>query len=126
LLCAAAFVLPAALGGCGAESWTPPAPSGTTWQYEHQGFREHRTNVVAGGVRGPVGLGYGAAFGFRNDSELYGRAEADPFAESSPIDGMKFNEHLAAQGRKLSSPLPAVSAQVPSSPSAQPAPGAQP
>ena len=118
LRCVPALIVGAVAAGCGAESWAPPAPAGTTWQYEHQGFSEHRTNVVAGAFQaGPVGLAYGGAFAFRNDSELHGAATADPFAESTPIDGIAFNEHLAGQGRKL---LAGVLPPAPPSASAAP------
>ncbi|MBI5537211.1 MAG: hypothetical protein HY898_31105 [Deltaproteobacteria bacterium] len=121
----AALIAPlaAALLGCGAESWTPPAPAGVTYQYDYQGFRERKTNVVAGTFAGPapgMGMAYGGAFSFRNDSELRGRGEADPFAESTPLDGVRFNEHLANQGRRLlppgGAPPPTPSAIPPKAP----------
>ncbi len=90
------------LGACGAESWTPPPPAGVTWQYDYQGFRERNTSVVAGTFGSPgFGMAYGGAFSFRNQSELHGHETADPFAESSPIDGIRFNEHLDGQGAAL-------------------------
>lgn len=95
------------LAGCGAESWTPPAPAGVTWQYDYQGFTERKTNVVAGAVGGPYGgMAYGGAFSFRHESELHASATADPFAESAPIDGIRFNEHLGNQGTRLAPPQP--------------------
>jgi len=117
--------------GCGAESWTPPPPAGVTWQYEHQGFRERSTHVFAGSIAGPYGgMAYGGAFSFRHESELSGRAAADPFAESTPIDGYHFNEHLGEQGHRLS-PIaaPAASTSGPAAPgssSTPPTPSAAP
>ena len=100
----------AAAVGCGAQSWAPPPPSGTTWRYDHQGFQDHNTVVVAGSLRGPaIGVAYGGAFSFREQVGAGFRTGADPLAESTPIDGVKFNEHLSGQGRTLS---PATSATI--------------
>jgi len=102
------------LAGCGAESWTPPAPAGVTWQYDHQGFTERKTHVVGGAVGGPYGgMAYGGAFSFRHESELHAAGTADPFAESAPIDGLRFNEHLGEQGARLLSPAGSASAAPP-------------
>jgi len=100
--------------GCGAESWTPPPPAGVTWQYDYQGFRERKTNVMAGTVGGHgVGVGYGAAFSFRHQSELHGKQEADPFVESTPIDGVRFNEHLQNQGIRVEPAASALGSALP-------------
>lgn len=111
------------LASCGAESWTPPAPAGVTWQYDHQGFTERKTNVVAGAIGGPYGgMAYGGAFSFRHESELHAAGAADPFAESSPIDGIRFNEHLGNQGMRLVPPQASASASsaVPPLPAEEP------
>lgn len=99
--------------GCGpTSSWNPPAPAGTTYFYDHQGFAEKRTTVIAGGMGGPGGsIGYGGAFSFREGNDLHGPAVADPFAESAPIDGVRFNPHLGAQGIGLAPARPASSAR---------------
>lgn len=112
------------LCGCESEAWRPRAPSGITYEYDYQGYQERNTTVVAGTMSGPVGgAAYGAAFSFRNQSELRGNAENDPFAESAPIDAVRFNSHLGNQGI----PVASASAPRPSpSGSAVPAPQARP
>lgn len=121
----------AMLAGCGAPSWSPPPPGGVTWRYDHQGFHARTTTVMAGSIRGPsAALVYGGAFSFGEQAGAGRSASADPFAESSPIDAVRFNEHLAGQGRPLapctSGPIAAASAPAPASasPSASGAPGA--
>lgn len=89
--------------GCAAETWQPPAPAGITYQYDYQGFSQ-KTRGGYGGVGGNVALG--GAFSFRKQSELHGKSGADPFAQSAPIDGVVFNEHLAGRGVRLAPSAP--------------------
>jgi hypothetical protein len=122
--------------GCGANPWQPPPPRGVTYEYDWQGFRQSNTTVVAGG--GP-GYAYGGAFAFREAKGVKEPGEGkDPFAQSAPIDGLRFNSHLDRQGARLlpgsggPAPTPAgapttpsVSVSVSASASvALPAPGA--
>jgi hypothetical protein len=86
---------------------------GVTYAYQDQGFVE--TKVAAGvGRVGPVGYGFG--FGFRDKSGVHGAAVKDPFQQSVPIDGIRFNEHLAGQGvpvAPMAAPVaPVASARV--------------
>jgi hypothetical protein len=91
-----------AASGCAAESWTPPPPAGVTWRYDHLGFQDRSSTVVTGSMRGPAAaLVYGGAFSFRDEIGTTARMAADPFAESAPIDGVRFNGHLAGQGARL-------------------------
>ncbi len=88
-----------ALTGCGANPWEPATPHGDTWEYDYQGFRSSGTTVIAGS--GPAG-GYAAAFSFRDAREVHPEAGGkDPFAQSEPIDGLRFNAHLERQGARL-------------------------
>ncbi len=119
--------------GCAGEHWSPPPPAGVTYQYDYQGFRERNTTVVAGSVADRHGMGaaFAGAFSFQDDSELRGPELADPFAESSPIDGVRFNSHLGAAGIRLApAPMAAPSSSgraVPqSAPSASGWPAAPP
>lgn len=83
--------------------WKPPAPAGVTYVYEYQGFKQ-QTRGGYGGVAtlAPgVGLATGGGFNFREGSELRGEAMHDPFTESTPIDGVRFNEHLGQRGIPL-------------------------
>ena len=92
------------LAGCGANAWEPAVPHGDTWEYDYQGFRSSGTTVVAGS--GP-GIGYGAAFSFRDAREVHPEAGGkDPFAQSATLDGLHFNAHLERQGARLSPGLP--------------------
>jgi hypothetical protein len=81
------------------ESWRPRPPSGVTYRYEDQGFVRARQTVV-GGASG--GVGYAAAFGFREGIGANGGQGKDPFEQAKAIDGVHFNEHLGAQGVQLS------------------------
>jgi hypothetical protein len=108
LLCSLAGALPA----CTPPSWAPPAPRGTTWEYDHQGFRASGTTVIAGG--GPHGA-YAGVFHFRETAGVkLEDSGKDPFAQATQIDGMKFNTHLGPQGQPLTpggltgAPLPLV------------------
>jgi hypothetical protein len=92
------------LAGCGgAPGWQPPPPSGVTYVYDYQGFRERGTTAFGGVV--PVapnaGVAYGGAFSFREGREIRGEGWKDPFAESTPLDGVRFNEHLGGRGVAL-------------------------
>ncbi|MBL8715858.1 MAG: hypothetical protein JNL79_07670 [Myxococcales bacterium] len=88
-----------ALVACTPPSWAPPAPRGTTWEYDHQGFRASGTTVIAGG--GPGGS-YAGAFHFREANGVkLEESGKDPFAQATPIDGLKFNTHLGQQGTPL-------------------------
>jgi hypothetical protein len=110
----------AAAAGCSPESWAPPTPAGSTWRYDHQGFNDRSATVVTGSFRGPAGAAaYVGAFAFRDQTGASWSAGADPFAESKPIDGIRFNQHLAGQGRKLS---PSGEAPAASSSPSGPAP----
>jgi hypothetical protein len=94
-----AVLAPCGLVGCGANAWEPASPRGETYEYDYQGFRSSGTTVVAGS--GPAG-GYGAAFSFRDAREVHPEAGGkDPFAQSEPIDGLRFNAHLERQGARL-------------------------
>ena len=108
--------------GCGATPWQPPPPHGQTYEYDFQGFRQSNVTVVGGG--GP-GYAYGGAFAFRDRDGVHLEAGGkDPFAQSAPIDGLRFNTHLAAQGARLTpasgataptpqpAPMPAISASA--------------
>ena len=71
-----------------------------TWAYDHQGFRASGTTVVAGA--GAYGGSYGGVFHFREVNGVkLDEAGKDPFAQTVPITGMKFNTHLGAQGLPL-------------------------
>jgi hypothetical protein len=93
-----AMIVTAPSLGCAAQAWQPPPPAGVTYEYEYQGFSQ-KTRGGYGGVGGNVALG--GAFSFRKHSELHGKEGADPFAQSAPIDGIQFNEHLAGRGIPL-------------------------
>lgn len=101
------------LVACGGHPWQPQPPVGTTYQYDFQGFRSSDT-VVVGGTQGGFPA-YGAAFAFRDakgvHEEMGGK---DPFSQSAPIDGLRFNGHLEGQGARLTPggapPPPAASA----------------
>jgi hypothetical protein len=110
---------------CGARSWQPPPPYGTTYQYDFQGFRSTDTTVVAGTSGGfPA---YGAAFAFRDAKGVHEEEGGkDPFTQSAPIDGITFNAHLQGQGARLgpgsslASPTPAGEGAPRVAPSAVP------
>ena len=90
----------AALGCGGRHSWLPAAPYGTTYAYASQGFQSSDTTVVAGTAGGLPA--YGAAFAFRTPQGVHWDEHAkSPFAQSAPIDGVRFNEHLQGQGARL-------------------------
>lgn len=120
-LAVSAGLIAAFAAGCAGEQWAPPPPSGVTYQYDYQGFRERNTTVVAGSVGDGHGAGaaFAGVFSFRDDSELRGREVADPFAESSLIDGVSFNSHLGGEGIPLAPP-PAASSSAAAPP--EPAP----
>jgi len=100
--------------GCGANPWQAPPPHGATYEYDWQGFRQSNTTVVAGG--GP-GYAYGGAFAFREANGVKEEgAGKDPFAQSAPIDGLRFNTHLGAQGARRTPGGGAVSPTPPTSP----------
>lgn len=105
--------------GCGANPWQPPPPHGATYEYDWQGFRQSNTTVVAGG--GP-GYAYGGAFAFRERNGVKPDGEGkDPFAQSTPIDGLRFNDHLERQGARLlptSAGPAAAAAPAPTTPNA--------
>jgi hypothetical protein len=89
-----AFALAVAAAAC-TPVWNPPPPVGVTYAYRDQGFVETKVGAGFGRV-GPVS--YGAGFGFRDRSSVNGAAVSDPFQQSVPIDGIRFNPHLAGQG----------------------------
>ncbi len=109
---ATALALAASAASCGGQStWRPPPPSGPTYVYEFQGFREKSTTVVAAGGGGPAGgFGMGGGGTERTARELHGASAADPLGESRPIDGVRFNEHLGSTGVAVA---PAGSARAP-------------
>lgn len=84
----------------GRQSWQPQPPHGTTYQYDYQGFVTSDTTVVGGTSHGfPA---YGAAFAFRRAPGVHEEEGGkDPFQQSAPIDGLRFNEHLQGQGARL-------------------------
>jgi hypothetical protein len=85
--------------GCGATPWQPPPPYGTTYAYDYQGFQQSDTTVVAGSGTGGA---YAGVFAFREKDGVHPEAGGkDPFAQSAPIDGLRFNDHLAGQGARL-------------------------
>jgi len=85
---------------CGGRSWQPMPPHGSTYAYDYQGYRSSDTTVV-GGTRGGFPA-YGAAFAFRDYKDVHEEeAGKDPFVQSAPIDGIRFNAHLQGQGAKL-------------------------
>jgi hypothetical protein len=96
ILLGAAAALAAA--GCDATEWRPPAPSGVTYEYAAQGFTGK--SVTAFGAAGGGSIG-GGAFAFRERSGVAHGHVKDPFAESTPIDGVRFNEHLAGRGVRV-------------------------
>ena len=85
---------------CGGQPWQPAPPRGTTYEYDYQGYRSSDTTVVGGSRYGfPA---YGAAFSFRDFKDVHEEAGGkDPFVQSAPIDGVRFNTHLQGQGTKL-------------------------
>jgi hypothetical protein len=103
------------LVGCGAHPWQPAAPVGSTYQYDYQGFRASDTTVVAGaGGGGPT---YGGVFAFRDKKGVHEEAGGkDPFTQSAPIDGMRFNTHLGGQGARLSPQAAPTSTPTPGAP----------
>lgn len=111
----AGFVL-----GCGGSErgWRPAPPAGVTYIYDFQGFKEKGTTAFGGviGVAPHTGIAYGGAFSFREGHEIRGDGWKDPFAESTPIDGVRFNEHLAGQGipltPRVAAPTPAASSSA--------------
>ena len=111
---ALAFTVVVSLGlGCSsAQGWQPPPPAGTTYVYEYQGFKEKGTTAFGGaiGLGHGAGLLYGGAFSFREGRELQGEGWKDPFAESTPIDGIRFNEHLGPRGVPLGARIAAPAA----------------
>jgi hypothetical protein len=120
-----------ALPGCNdAEGWKPAAPAGTTYLYEFQGFRQQQRGGFGGvvAVAPRVGLAYGGAFNFREARDLQGEAVRDPFAESSPIDGVQFNAHLGPRGIPLAARVapPAPDTAAPAPPATPPAPPSTP
>ena len=85
---------------CGANNWQPPPPYGQTYQYDYQGFKSSDTTVVAGGGSGGS---YAGVFAFRDAKGVHLEAGGkDPFAQATPIDGLRFNQHLQGQGARLS------------------------
>lgn len=74
-----------------------------TYEYDYQGFQSSGT-TVAGGTR--YGFpAYGAAFSFRNEKGVHDEAGGkDPFVQSAPIDGVRFNAHLGNQGAAVKAP----------------------
>lgn len=105
--------------------WRPPAPEGVTYVYDHQGFRQQERGGFGGVARiAPgVGVAYGGAFNFRQGSELNGSMDKDPFAETTPIDGVHFNQHLGPRGAPVA-PAPLAAPPAPPSSSAPRPPGA--
>lgn len=85
---------------CGGQSWQPPPPRGMTYQYDYQGFQSADTTVVGGSRYGfPA---YGAAFSFRDEKGVHDEVGGkDPFVQSAPIDGVRFNAHLGNQGARV-------------------------
>jgi len=84
----------------GRHAWQPAPPHGTTYVYDYQGFQSSDTTVV-GGTSGGFPA-YGAAFAFRSAKGVHEEEGGkDPFAQSAPIDGLRFNEHLQGQGARL-------------------------
>ncbi|HVY46704.1 MAG TPA: hypothetical protein VHB21_12535 [Minicystis sp.] len=99
--------------GCEPDAWKPPPPAGLTYQYQDQGFAQ-KTRGGFGGTS--PSLAVGGAFNFHRRSDVHGPDAADPFAQSTPIDGYAFNEHLAGRGIQLqpvASPAPAAAAPAP-------------
>lgn len=86
--------------GCGGQPWQPMPPRGMTYVYDHQGFQSADTTVVGGSRYGfPA---YGAAFSFRDEKGVHDEgAGKDPFVQSAPIDGVRFNAHLSNQGARV-------------------------
>lgn len=115
-----AGVLALLVPSCAGEQWTPPPPAGVTYQYDYQGFRERNTTVIAGSTSNQgMGVGFAGVFSFQDDSELRGPDVADPFTESTPIDGLRFNSHLGTDGIPVTAP---PSSAPPAAASAVPAP----
>jgi hypothetical protein len=110
-----------AVPACGgsAKGWSPAPPAGTTYLYQYQGFKERSTVGFGGAI--PGALVYGGAFSFREGRELRGDPFRDPFAESVPINGISFNEHLGPRGRPLAGSLSSSGPPASSSPPPAPA-----
>jgi hypothetical protein len=98
---AAGLALASTVIACGGrQSWQPPPPHGTTYVYDYQGFQSSDTTVVAGTAGGAPA--YGAAFAFRDAKGVHEEEGGkDPFSQSAPIDGLRFNQHLEGQGARL-------------------------
>lgn len=110
------------LGCASAQGVQPLPPSGVTYVYDFQGFKEQGTTAFGGVV--PIaphaGVAYGGAFSFREGREIRGEGFSDPLAEATPIDGVRFNTHLEGRGAPLA---PRVAASAPSAlPPASPPP----
>lgn len=97
---ALSLVLLAELGCGGQQPWQPMPPRGATYEYDYQGYRSSDTTVVGGSRYGfPA---YGAAFAFRDYKGVHEEEGGkDPFMQSAPIDGVRFNTHLQGQGTPL-------------------------
>jgi hypothetical protein len=97
--------LTCSLLACGGQPWQPNPPRGTTYQYDYQGYRSSDTTVVGGTYGGfPA---YGFAFAFRDLKDVHEEnGGKDPFVQSAPIDGIRFNAHLQSQGARLAPGAP--------------------
>ncbi len=86
--------------GCGGQPWQPMPPRGMTYAYDYQGYQSADTTVVGGSRYGfPA---YGMAFSFRDEKGVHDEsAGKDPFVQSAPIDGIRFNAHLQNQGARV-------------------------
>ncbi len=108
-------VLALCVSGCAISTFVPAPPQGATYQYDYQGFRSSDTTVVAGASK--YGPAYAGVFAFRDRVDVHPeKGGKEPFAQSTPIDGYRFNTHLQNQGVRLvppgAVPFPTVTAPL--------------
>ncbi len=110
--------------GCGGDQgWSPPPPQGPTYAFQYQGFKASGTMGLGMSVETPTfGIGYYSAFEFNDSHELQGQRGTDPLTESTPLDGVRFNQHLGPRGKELKSSSSAAKAPSREAPTPQVAP----
>jgi hypothetical protein len=89
-----------AAAGCVHPHWDPPAPSGRTWQYDAQGALRETRSFGAGRTLG--GGSYGYFFGGKG-AEVPPGTDPDQFWKQQSVGSLKFNQHLAGQGERVTS-----------------------
>lgn len=103
-------VVPFANACGGPHSWAPPAPQGAAYRYDEQGPQTRHAAAFATFGRGGAGL-FVFDVAHRGEAEGNESSTKDPFAQSTPIDGVTFNAHLAGQGAPID-PRPEASVEA--------------